>query len=120
MTKGVPMARRDVVADRVTALIKDFDRYLAVYDARPTFRPDQLSAHRDTIELRRRAGSAAAAAADPVFAASLHRTLRSWGLGVRASVLLPGPMALDRRQERADGQCQPSRTRAAMCRASAA
>jgi hypothetical protein len=85
------MARRDIVAARVGALIASFDRYLAVYDAQPAFRPDQLAAHRQTIELRRRAGSAAAAAADPEFAASLHRTLRAWGLGMRASVLLPEP-----------------------------
>lgn len=85
------MTRRDIVAARVRALIAGFDRYLAVYDAQPAFRPDQLAAHRHTIELRRRAGSAAAAAADPEFAASLHRTLRAWGLGMRASVLLPEP-----------------------------
>ena len=91
MTKGGAMARSDVVADRVRALIAGFDRYLAVYDAQPAFRPDQLAAHRRTIELRRRAGSAVAAAADPQFAASLHRTLRAWGLGMRASVLLPSP-----------------------------
>jgi len=85
------MARRDIVADRVRALIAGFDRYLAVYDAQPAFRPDQLAAHRHTIERRRQAGSAAAAAADPQFAASLYRTLRAWGLGMRASVLLPEP-----------------------------
>lgn len=88
------MARRDIVADRVRTLIARFDRYLAVYDTQPAFRPDQLAAHRRTIELRWRAGSAAAAA-DPQFAASLHRTLRAWGLGMRASVLLPGPAFAD-------------------------
>jgi hypothetical protein len=83
------MARRDIVAARVSSLVVGFDRYLALYDAQPAFRPDQLAAHRRTIELRRQAGSASAAAADPNFAASLHRTLRAWGLGMRASVLLP-------------------------------
>jgi hypothetical protein len=83
------MARRDIVAARVSSLVVGFDRYLAVYDAQPAFRPDQLAAHRQTIELRRQAGSASVAAADPNFAASLHRTLRAWGLGMRASVLLP-------------------------------
>ncbi|WP_148576213.1 hypothetical protein [Nocardioides caldifontis] len=83
------MARRDIVAGRVRALTAGFDRYLAVYDGRPAFRADQLAAHRQTIELRRRAGSAAAAASDPQFAASLYRTLRAWGLGMRASVLVP-------------------------------
>lgn len=91
MTKGVPMARRDIVADRVRALTTGFDRYLSAYDAQPAFRPDQLAAHRHTIELRRQAGSATAAAADPQFAASLYRTLRAWGLGTRASVLIPEP-----------------------------
>jgi hypothetical protein len=83
------MARRDIVAARVSSLVVGFDRYLAVYDAQPAFRPDQLAAHRQTIELRRQAGSASAAAADRNFAASLHRTLRAWGLGMRASVLIP-------------------------------
>lgn len=68
--KGVHVARWDVVSARVRALIADFDRYLAVYNAQPAFRSDQLDAHRRTIELRYRAGSAAAAAADPAFAAS--------------------------------------------------
>lgn len=89
--EGGPVARKDIVAARVRALIADFDKYLAAYDAQPAFRPDQLAAHRHTIELRWQAGSAAAAAADPAFAASLHRTLQAWGIGVRRSVLAPGP-----------------------------
>lgn len=85
------MARRDVVAARVRDLVDGFDHYLAVYDAQPAFRPSQLASHRQTIQLRRLAGSAAAAAADPQFVASLYSTLRGWGLGIRASVLVPEP-----------------------------
>jgi hypothetical protein len=46
------VARKDIVAARVRALIADFDMYLAVYDAQPAFRDDQLASHRHTIELR--------------------------------------------------------------------
>lgn len=89
--EGATVARKDIVAARVRALIADFDRYLTVYDEQPVFRPDQLAARRHTIELRRQAGTAATAAANPAFAASLHRTLQAWGIGVRRSVLVPEP-----------------------------
>jgi hypothetical protein len=91
------MARRDIVAARVRALIAGFDRYLTVYDAQPAFRPDQLAAHRQTIELRRRAGEFPAAVAcfeddlDALFA--IHRVpvrhrirVRTTNLAERSSV----------------------------------
>jgi hypothetical protein len=79
-------AKESVVATRVDALIEGFPRYLRVYDEQYPFRRSgQWSNHAATIQLRRALGSATAAARDASFVANLHQTLRSWGIGKRAS-----------------------------------
>jgi hypothetical protein len=72
----------------VPTLIADFPRFLTEFETRQPFaKSEQLESHRQTIQLRQRAGSVAASLADPEFVESLHRTLRAWGIGSRGSKL---------------------------------
>jgi len=89
MEEGLQMARSDLIEERVSKLTKDFGRYVRVYDEQVSFTTEQLSAHRICISLRRQAGSVRAAVDDPQFLHALRRTLRAWGIGVRASRLVP-------------------------------
>ena len=83
------MTRTDVIEQRTSKLVSGFGRYVEAYDQRVSFTGEQLAAHRQTIALRRQLGSVRAAATDDKFAASLQRTLLAWGIGRRASRLVP-------------------------------
>ena len=83
------MTRTDVIEQRISKLVGGFGRYVETYDERVSFTGEQLAAHRQTIVLRRQLGSVRAAATDDKFAASLRRTLLAWGIGRRASRLVP-------------------------------
>ena len=83
------MTRTDVIEQRISKLAEGFARYVETYDQRVPFTGEQLAAHRETIALRRRLGSVHAAASDEEFTASLRRTLFAWGVGRRASHLVP-------------------------------
>ena len=83
------MARRDVIEARVQELIGGFGRYVRAYDDSVPFTGEQLAAHRRTIGLRRSAGSVRSAAESDEFATSLRATLSAWGIGRRASRLVP-------------------------------
>ncbi|MDQ2873642.1 MAG: hypothetical protein M3Y33_01980 [Actinomycetota bacterium] len=83
------MARKDLIDARTAQLISGFGRYVKVYDDRVPFTGEQLTAHRATIALRHQAGSVRAAAEDERFVASLRQTLLAWGIGRRASRLVP-------------------------------
>jgi hypothetical protein len=65
-----------------------FPDYVVAYDERVPFSGDQLSAHRQTIALRRDAPDVRAAVENPRFVSSLHRTLKKWGIGARGSKLV--------------------------------
>ena len=82
-------ARQNLIYERLSDLTHGFARYVAAYDELVPFDSRQLAAHRETINLRRQAGSVEAAVNNPRFVASLRRTLLAWGLGVRGSVLVP-------------------------------
>ncbi len=82
------MARTDLIEERVTKLADDFGRYVRIYDERVSFTTEQLTAHRACIALRRQAGTVRAAIDDTRFLEALRRTLRAWGIGVRASRLV--------------------------------
>ena len=70
--------------------MEQFDGFLLTYDRRTPFNKiDQLKSHQMTIQRRRLLGSAASAATDRQFLRNLHWTLQSWGIGKRASRLLP-------------------------------
>lgn len=74
----------------VTALISEFARYLAVFEHDPPFRRyGQWEFHRETIQLRYKLGSAAAALESDEFLEILRKTLQAWGIGIRGSRLLP-------------------------------
>jgi hypothetical protein len=82
-------SRRDLTS-QVHQLITGFDEYVDAYDRLVPFtRSGQYDLHRATIDRRREVGSPGAAAHDPVFATLLHSTLQAWGIGRRASRLLP-------------------------------
>jgi hypothetical protein len=76
----------------IGVLVADFERHLAYYEANPPFaRPKQLAAHRRTIDLRRRLGSAVAAVADDKFLDNLAETLIAWGVGSHDAILVETP-----------------------------
>ena len=68
-------------------LIVRFADYVRAFGESPAFNDEQLTAHRNTIELRSRLGSASAAAKDQAFADSLRRTLELWRMKQRAAKL---------------------------------
>jgi hypothetical protein len=55
----------------------------------PFRRSGQYEFHRRTIDLRRELGSARAAIESQTFVSLLHNTLQKWGIGRRASRLIP-------------------------------
>jgi hypothetical protein len=80
------------VEGRLQALIEDFDRYVAEYDAHVPFqRAGQYEWHRNTIDRRRTHPTVVAALADEGLLKLLHETLQRWGIGQRASHLVPVP-----------------------------
>ena len=82
------MGRREVIEARVGKLVSRFGDYVQVYDDRVPFTGEQLAAHRQSVEVRRRAGGVRTALEDEEFLASLRRTLLAWGVGRRASRLV--------------------------------
>lgn len=71
-------------------LVENFDRFLAAFEKYCPFkRPEQIEGHRSTIMRRRQLGSAVAAIHDQQFVDDLYRTLGAWGIGSRASRLVP-------------------------------
>jgi hypothetical protein len=83
------VARKDVIEQRLSQLTGGFARYVQEYDRQLPFTSEQLGAHRQCISLRQQAGSVRAAIADEQFIAALRRTLLAWGIGRRASRLVP-------------------------------
>lgn len=83
------MTRQDLIGARVAKLIEGFGRYVRAYDDRVPFTGEQLKAHRQTVALRRQAGSVRAAVESEQYLASLRQTLLAWGVGRRASRLVP-------------------------------
>jgi hypothetical protein len=84
------MERRDRAADlreRVDRLAEHFDHFLLAHDTRANATSQQLLTHRQTLDLRWRAASVAAAIEDEQFVRSLRSTLRAWRVGTRRSVL---------------------------------
>ena len=82
--------RQAQLATRVAELVEGFDRYVDLYDRTyPFTQAKQLVLHRQTIDRRRQLASVTAALEDDGFLRLLYETLRAWGIGVRASVLVP-------------------------------
>ena len=87
---GGPRRREIGKAQRIETLINDFSDLLDYYDRELPFdRSGQYPKHRRTIDLRVGAGSVDAALADDQFLRSLYSTLEAWGIGTRASRLVP-------------------------------
>lgn len=83
------MARSALIGTRISRLVDGFGRYVQAYDDHVSFTSEQLAAHRATVELRKQTGSVRAAVGSEQFLASLRRTLLAWGIGRRASRLVP-------------------------------
>jgi hypothetical protein len=85
-----PSQKRARVDARLERVIERFDDLVAEYDARvPFVRSGQYQLHRATIERRQQHPSVRIALDDDVLLESLHRTLQAWGIGKRASRLVP-------------------------------
>src|SRR5215472_14885020 len=83
-------SRDPAVASRVAGVIANFTDCLAAYDRLVPFsRFGQYETHRAAINRRRHAASAAIALQDDEFLGLLYQTLRRWGIGIRASRLVP-------------------------------
>lgn len=76
------------VAVRLAKLGSAFAACVKNYDEIPFSQSGQFEWHDKTIHLRRRLRTPSKALANEEFLASLRTTLRRWGLGVRASVLV--------------------------------
>ena len=88
---------------RVPQLVERFSHYVEVFERAPAFtRAGQMEFHVETIRQRRQLGSARAAIENDAFLLSLYETLRLWGIGVRASVLVGPPHFMDAIRSHAD------------------
>jgi hypothetical protein len=73
---------------RTRNLIARFADYVHAFGAMPAFNDEQLRAHMDTLALRSRLGSAAAAASSAEFTKALRRTLELWRMNTRGAKLV--------------------------------
>jgi hypothetical protein len=81
--------RPAAMQERLADLVDDFDGCASAYDAAVPFRrSQQYRLHRQTIDMRRALGLTAALR-DQHFGDLLYATLRAWGIGIRASRLIP-------------------------------
>lgn len=80
----------ELTYNRIRQLIAEFPRFLQAFVSNPPFnRAGQLEYHLATIQARGELGSVEKALANDQFIRSLYRTLQAWGIGVRASHMLP-------------------------------
>jgi hypothetical protein len=83
-------AREYQVDIQTRELISSFSHFLETYDRDPPFKKfGQLPCHVKTIEIRMALGTGQKAAVDQNFCQSLYQTLQAWGIGQRASKLVP-------------------------------
>lgn len=74
----------------VLLLTRDFPKWVEYFALHGPFtKPEQLSRHRESIELRRSHADLAAALDDEGFLKAVYETLKAWGIGSRASHLKP-------------------------------
>lgn len=80
---------KQVARHRASDLVVRFQYYVDRFDREPPFTGEQLRTHIDTIRRRRSFSLVKDAVDDQGFVESLYRTLTLWGIGKRASTLLP-------------------------------
>ncbi len=84
------MQNRDAWREDVDQLVHGFPTFLRAFEANQPFkRYGQWEYHKETISRRRAIGSVEKAIHDDVFLNSLYKTLKAWGIGIRASKLKP-------------------------------
>jgi len=76
---------------RTRNLIARFGDYVQSFGVAPAFNDEQLRAHLETLALRSKLGSAAAAANSAEFAKALRRTLELWRMNTRGARLVSLP-----------------------------
>ena len=76
------------IDQRLKDLTSQFATYVAAFDNKPPFKPEQLRSHLWTLELRSRFPTASTAACDQTFTRSLRETLHSWGIGKQGGELV--------------------------------
>ncbi len=82
--------KTQIVEKRVVGLIEEFATCVELYDEQAPFtRRGQYTMHRKTIDRRRNLSSVQAALSDEEFLDDLYETLHAWGIGRRASKLIP-------------------------------
>jgi len=82
--------REGELSRRVAGVISEFETCLAVYDRQvPFVRTGQYKSHRVTIDRRRTCADARSAVYDDLLLSRLYDTLQLWGIGRRASRLVP-------------------------------
>lgn len=95
--------RSDRVEKRVTGLIGEFATCVHVFEEQTPFtRSGQYSWHRATLDRRQSFSNVREAIDDEVFLDHLYQTLQVWGIGRRASHLVPRPQFGTRLRECAD------------------
>jgi hypothetical protein len=83
-------AQATEVARRLVEVTENFVACVDAYDQQvPFLRTGQYEWHRATIDARMRCGSVHRALDDEAFTALLYETLQKWGIGRRASRLVP-------------------------------
>lgn len=88
--RGSTAGRDAEVSARVHGVVSEFGECVLTYDRTVPFaRSGQYELHRQTIDRRRGHASVRDAVDDDAFVQSLHQTLQAWGIGRRASRLLP-------------------------------
>ncbi len=82
--------KAQIVEKRVVGLIEEFEACVEFYDEQAPFtRRGQYTMHRKTIDRRRTFSHVEAALSDEEFLDDLYETLHAWGIGRRASKLIP-------------------------------
>ncbi|MGH3244738.1 MAG: DUF7669 domain-containing protein [Trebonia sp.] len=87
---GGRAGRATEVARRLTEVTENFAACVDAYDRQvPFLRTGQYEWHRATIDARMRCGNVRRALDDEAFTGLLYETLQRWGIGRRASRLVP-------------------------------
>jgi len=82
--------KTQIIEKRIAGLIEEFAACVELYDEQAPFtRRGQYTMHRKTIDRRRTFSNVNAALSDEEFLDDLYETLHAWGIGRRASKLIP-------------------------------
>lgn len=111
LCKGNSEVSARVADQRLRRLTSEFPRFVRLFSDRSPFtRAGQQEYHIATIRLRRELGSIEEALANDAFTHYLYLTLQAWGIGVRASTMVPEAEFVRIFREKADDIAQFEQT----------